>query len=99
MHAQVRRYHYDDDVVEQMTEAQNGKATTTAMCMMEFTSLAKPAFAKMQIVMQDAFIVQITGGEPVPKCDIDVAFTGHSTHHPPHAILPVIVVIVYRRHI
>ena len=94
MHARVRRYHFEDDVIEHMAEAQNGEASATAMCIKVFASHTKPAFAEMQIVLRDALIVQITGGEPVPKCDIDVAFTGHSTHHPPHALLPVVVTVI-----
>ena len=100
MRAGVRRYHFeDDDLIEHMTEAQNGEASATATCIKVFASHTKPAFAEMQIVLRDALIVQITGGEPVAKSDLDVAFTGHSSRHSPHALLPVIVVIVYRRHI
>ena len=94
MHARVRRYHFEDDVIEHMAEAQNGEASATATCIKVFASHTKPAFAEMQIVLRDALIVQITGGEPVPKCDIDVAFTGHSTHHPPHALLLVVVTVI-----
>ena len=98
MHARVRRHHFEDDVIEHMTEAQHGEVTATAACIKDFASLAEPAFAEMQILLRDELINQITGGESVPKGNLDVAFTGHSTHYTPHALLPV-VVIVYRRHI
>ena len=99
MHARVRRYHFEDDVIEHMTEAHHGEVTATAMCIKDFASLAEPAFAEMQILLRDELINQITGGESVAKSDLDVAFTGHSSRHSPHALLPVIVVIVYRSHI
>ena len=99
VHGRIHRYSFEGDVIEHMMEAQHGEVTATAACIKDFASLAKPAFAEMQIVLRDALIVQITGGEPVAKSDLDVAFTGHSSRHSPHALLPVIVVIVYRRHI
>ena len=98
MHARVRRYHFEVDVIEHMMEAQHGVVTATAKCIKDFASLAEPAFAEMQILLRDELINQITGGESMAKSDLDVAFTGHSSHRPPHALLPV-VVIVYRRHI
>ena len=99
MHARVRRYHFEDDVIEHMTEAQHGEVTATAACIKDFASLAKLAFAEMQIVLRDALIAQITGGDLVPKCDLDVALTGPSSHHPPPALLHSRLVIVHRRHI
>ena len=99
MHARVRRHHFEDDVIEHMTEAQHGELTATAACIKDFASLAKPGFAEMQILLRDELINQITGGESVAKSDLDVAFTGHSSRHSPHALLPVTVAIVYRRHI
>ena len=99
MHARVRRYHFEVDVIEHMMEAQHGVVTATATCIKDFASLAEPAFAEIQILLRDELINQITGGESVAKSDLDVAFTGHSSRHSPHALLPVIVVIVYRRHI
>ena len=99
MHGRMHRYSFEGDVIEHMMEAQNGELTATATCIKDFASLAEPAFAEMQILLRDELIHQITGGVSVPKGNIDVAFTGHSSHHPPTAILPVIVVIVYRRHI
>ena len=98
MHARVRRHHFEDDVIEHMTEAQHGELTATAACIKDFASLAKPGFAEMQILLRDELINQITGGESVAKSDLDVAFTGPSSHRPSHALLPV-VVIVYRRYI
>ena len=97
-HARVRKYRFEDDVIEHMTEAQHGELTATAACIKDFASLAKPGFAEMQILLRDELINQITGGESVAKSDLDVAFTGHSSHRPPHDLLPV-VVIVYRRQI
>ena len=98
MHARVWRYHIEVDVIEHMMEAQHGVVTATATCIKDFASLAEPAFAEMQILLRDELINQITGGESVAKSDLDVAFTGHSSHRPPLALLPV-VVIVYRRQI
>ena len=99
VHGRIHRYSFEGDVIEHMMEAQHGELTATAACIKDFASLAEPAFAEMQILLRDELINQITGGESVPKGNLDVAFTGHSTHHPPHAHLPVIVIIVYRRHI
>ena len=101
MHGRMHRYSFEGDVIEHMMEmeAQRGELTAVAMCLKDFASLAEPAFAEMQILLRDELINQITGGESVAKSDLDVAFTGHSSHRPPHALLPVIVVIVYRRHI
>ena len=99
MHGRIHRYSFEGDVIEHMMEAQHGELTATATCIKDFASLAEPAFAEMQILLRDELINQITGGESVAKSDLDVAFTGHSSHRPPHALLPVIVVIVYRRHI
>ena len=98
MHGRIHRYSFEGDVIEHMMEAQNGELTATATCIKDFASLAEPAFAEMQILLRDELIHQITGGVSVPKGNLDVAFTGHSTHYLPHALLPV-VVIVYRRHI
>ena len=93
MHARVRRYHFEVDVIEHMMEAQHGVVTATATCIKDFASLAEPAFAEMQILLRDELINQITGGESVAKSDLDVAFTGHSSHRPPHALLPVVVIV------
>ena len=98
MHGRIHRYSFEGDVIEHMMEAQHGELTATATCIKDFASLAEPAFAEMQILLRDELINQITGGESVAKSDLDVAFTGHSSHRPPHALLPV-VVIVYRCHI
>ena len=100
MHGRIHRYSFEGDVIEHMmeTEAQHGELTAVAMCLKDFASLAEPAFAEMQILLRDELINQITGGESVAKSDLDVAFTGHSSHRPPRALLPV-VVIVHRRHI
>ena len=98
MHGRIHRYSFEGDVIEHMMEAQNGELTATATCIKDFASLAEPAFAEMQILLRDELINQITGGESVAKSDLDVAFTGHSSHRPPRALLPV-VVIVHRRHI
>ena len=99
MHGRIHRYSFEGDVIEHMMEAQHGEVIATATCVKDFASLAEPAFAEMQILLRDELIDQITGGKSVPTGNLDVAFTGHSSHHPPNAILPVIVVIVYRRHI
>ena len=99
MHGRMHRYSFEGDVIEHMMEAQHGELTATATCIKDFASLAEPAFAEMQILLRDELINQITGGESVAKSDLDVAFTGHSSRRSPHALLPVIVVIVYRPHI
>ena len=99
MHGRIHRYSFEGDVIEHMMEAQHGELTATATCIKDIASLAKPGFAEMQILLRDELINQITGGESVPKGNLDVAFTGHSSRHSPHALLPVIVVSVHRRHI
>ena len=98
VHGRIDRYSFEGHVIDHMAEAQHGGLTAIAMCIIDFASLVKPGFAEMQILLRDELINQITGGESVAKSDLDVAFTGHSSHRPPHALLPV-VVIVYRRHI
>ena len=97
VHGRIHRYSFEGDVIEHMMEAQHGELTATATCIKDFASLAEPAFAEMQILLRDELIHQITGGVSVPNGNLDVAFTGYSTHYPPHALLPV-VVIAYRRH-
>ena len=99
VHGRIHRYNFEGDVIEHMMEAQHGVVTATAKCIKDFASLAEPAFAEMQILLRDELVNQITGGESAPKGNLDVALTGHSSHHSPHALPPVIVVIVYRRHI
>ena len=99
VHGRIHRYSFEGDVIEHMMEAQHGVVTATAKCIKDFASLAEPAFADMQILLRDEFINQITSGESAPKSNLDVATTGHSSRHFPHALLPVIVVSVHRRHI
>ena len=99
MHGRIHRYSFEGDVIEHMMEAQHGELTATATCIKDFALLAKLGFAEMQILLRDELINQITGGESVAKSDLNAAYTGHSSRHSPHALLSVIVVIVYRRHI
>ena len=75
----MHRHCFPDCVFTNMTKAKNGVAGATAKCIAAVSELADVSMLK--IVLRDLLIAQVTRGEQMSKCDLDVALTGLTIHH------------------